>query len=307
MKGLKLVLLLLLLINISVSGGRGGQAPTTDQDTKTAQFIDSVYQDPDNLAWQHEFDKLLTAASDSQTIFEANTLFLLVPGWLYQTHGRETGSDMAAVRAALDPLNACYAFVDVEENGTIELNALVIAEAIKNTYPNPVVLVSASKGSAEVAAALAHLAEHDLKHVKAWLSVGGTLRGTPLADIMLTRRWCWISRLILSHDHLGLEGLQSLSSARRKLAFERLQLPSHILKIALVPVPFRADLTQDARFGYKRLRSQGPNDGLALLHDQVFVDGITLLAVGSDHYFKAIDVTAAVHALLTLITERIPS
>src|SRR5262249_19603066 len=81
-----------------------------------------------------------------------NLLVLMVPGWFYAAHGRETNADYGIQRGLLDRWGIAYRLIPTEENGAVEDNARIVADAIREaSRDHQVFLVSASKSGAEVA------------------------------------------------------------------------------------------------------------------------------------------------------------
>ena len=80
----------------------------------------------------------------------------------------------------------------VEEGARVLADYLVEARKADRKL----ILTSASKGGGDIAHALGNLlAGEDLKHVRGWGSIGGVLRGTPLADVGLTFPSSWLLAL----------------------------------------------------------------------------------------------------------------
>jgi hypothetical protein len=72
-----------------------------------------------------------------------------------------------------------------EEDGTIEENAEIIGRIVRSESRthSKLILVSTSKAGPETALALGRILRPDeTTSVRAWLSVGGLIRGTPLAS-----------------------------------------------------------------------------------------------------------------------------
>ena len=150
--------------------------------------------------------------------------------------------------------------------------------------------MSASKSGAEVALALGRdLTAPELTRVEGWLSIGGVVQGSPLADRMLEPDLCWLTDLKLGIEGFNLEGLKSMQTRPSRRAFAALRFPSHIRIISYVPAPLSGDISERGAFGYHRMREQGPNDGLTLLADELIPGGTTILAPGIDHFLDSPD------------------
>lgn len=244
----------------------------------------------------------LARSADSRAAprFDADTLFLFVPGWLYRTD-TTTGADFARFRTLLADHGARVALAPIAENGTVEHNAALIAQQVRalrsSNASMSVVLVSASKGGPEAALALSMLRDEPAASaVKAWINVGGLLGGTALADQGLTWPLCWLVQLAVLPDG-SFDGIRSLTPERSVQRASRLRLPAHVLVVTYVAVPLSGQLSAMSRDGYRRLRTQGPNDGLTLITDAIAPGGVTIPEFGADHYLRHPDIDRKTLAL----------
>jgi hypothetical protein len=234
-------------------------------------------------------------------------LFLFVPGWLYRTNSG-TGADFAGQRRLLTALGFETQLIATEENGSIDVNAEIVADHIRRVGQGagPVILVSTSKAGPETAHALGHLllAEESVA-VKAWINVGGLLKGSPLAD------WGsdWPNSLLISlyFAFKGLdisESLASMTSARSLSRWQEETIPGHISVVNFVAVPLSGDITPGAEFGYARASGTGPTDGLTAIVDELAHGGATVIEVGLDHYYRDPEIHLKTVALtLTVIRD----
>jgi hypothetical protein len=212
-------------------------------------------------------------------------LILLVPGWFYLANGEETNADYHIQRRLYERWGVRHTLVEIAENGTVENNASIVADAIRQARSSRVFVVSASKSGAEVALALGrNLAPEDSERVVGWLSIGGVVRGSPLADRVLEPDLCWFVELKLGADGFDLRGLESMQTEPSREAFDALHFPRHIRVVSYVPVPLSGNISERGSFGYHRMRNVGPNDGLTLLADELVPGATTILAPGVDHF-----------------------
>jgi hypothetical protein len=246
--------------------------------------------------------------------FDTDTLFLFVPGWLYRTD-TTTGADFARMRTLLADHGARVALAAIEENGTVEHNAALIAQQVRalraSSASTSVVLVSASKGGPEAALALSMLRDDPAAGaVKAWINVGGLLGGTALADLGLTWPLCWLVQLAVLPDGWrdnAFDGIRSLTPTRSLQRASALRLPAHVLVVSYVGVPLSGQLSAMARDGYSRLRAQGPNDGLTLVTDAIAPGGVTIPEFGADHYLRQPDIDRKTLALARAVMRHLAS
>jgi hypothetical protein len=190
-----------------------------------------------------------------------------------------TGADLAAPRAALARAGIAQHFVETVEDGTIEANAEMIANAIRarSRTGRRLILVSVSKSGPEVALALTRLGPGETGRVAAWVNIAGTLQGSPLADDSLLQ----LEEVAGKVDIAGVEGLATTRSRERFASF---RIPSHVLVVNYIGIPLTGSISLLARGGFLQLRSHGPNDGLSLLPDLIVPGGITLANIGRDHF-----------------------
>lgn len=236
--------------------------------------------------------RLAAAASEYDIVF--------VPGYLYRRH-RTTGADLAAPRAAIAKAGLAARFVETVEDGTIEANADIIAGALRGRGHNRrIIVVSVSKSGPEVALALTRLGPLGAGAVAAWINIAGTLQGSPLADDHLAH---W-EDLIGQVDRAGVE---SLGTERSRQRFAELRVPGHVFVLNYFGIPLAASVSWLGRSGYAELRGHGPNDGLSLLADLVYPEGVTLFEIGRDHFLLDEQTETAAIGLALAVIEHIES
>lgn len=216
-------------------------------------------------------------------------LFLFVPGWLYRTNSK-TGADFARQRRLLTALGFETQLIATEENGSIEANAEIVADHIRRAGQDagPVILISTSKAGPEAAHALGHLlTSEESTPVKAWINVGGLLKGSPLADWGNDWPNSWLVSFYFALKNLDIsESLASMTSARSWNRWQKEAIPGHISVVNYVAVPLSGDITPGAEFSYARASHAGPTDGLTAIIDELAHGGATVIEVGLDHYYR---------------------
>jgi hypothetical protein len=223
---------------------------------------------------------------------------MFVPGYLYRRHP-QTGADFATPRAALEHAGIARHFVETGEDSAIEANAEIIAAALRKKAESGrrLIVVSASKSGPEVALALTELGAARTRHVSAWINIVGTLQGSGLADNGL---WYDLEQLV---GRIDLAGVDSLTTRRSRERFETFRLPEHLLVINYFGIPLSGTLSSWARPGFWELKSEGPNDGLSLLSDLIFPDGVDLPEIGRDHFLLDEQIGARTLALFSAVIE----
>jgi hypothetical protein len=228
---------------------------------------------------------------------------LFAPGFHYLTD-RSSGADFANQRQFFRKLGVRVQLIKIEEDGTVEENAAIIAANIRALRDANVILVSTSKAGPEVALALGKiLASDETARVKAWISVGGLIRGTPLADYATTWPQSWIVRLMFLYSRTGFQGIPGLTTAAGQARMEGIRIPAGIMIVEYIAVPLSGDIYGSVRSRYVRLRKGGPNDGLTLLADELLPNGIAVIEPGSDHFYAAPDIEVKSVALANVVAE----
>jgi len=285
-------------------------AEESSPDFAAVYFVRRILDAPRHLDSQERFTDSLRLLRDAQPIRidradrDAYT-FAFVPGLFYERRP-ENGAAMARTRAVLRERGFKTFLVPTGELSTVEEGARVLADYLieARDTKRKIILTSASKGGADVAHALGHLlAGTDLSHVCGWVSIGGVLRGTPLADVGLTFPSSWFLALTgWAHGtSLGLaRDLSTAEGARRSAGYT---FPAHLQVLHFVGVPFSGTVSDSVRGNYNTMVRYGPNDGVTLLPDQLLPQGHVVLALGSDHRFQDSGMDLKTLALASLIVE----
>ena len=267
-------------------------------------LADQIGRVPINRRFRHAFDqayeytrKALPEGRLSLPAAAAKYEVLFVPTYLYKRLV-VTGADMAVPREALKKAGFTCSFVETQDDGTVEANADTVAAAIRKRAQSGrrLIVVSASKSSAEVALALTRMDPAETRHVAAWLNTVGALQGTPLVDERAFPETEWL------FGKVDAAGIESLSAARSRQRFDSFRLPQHVLVVNYFGIPTIGSISLIARTGFFLLRKHGPNDGFILLGDLIFPGGVTLAQLGRDHIQvnDGVDITA-VALTLTLL------
>ncbi len=285
-------------------------AAGTSLDTAALLLAATIAADPVNACWRERYEAELAAlrAGVAPELATEDVLVLAVPGWMYR-RSPETGADLARPRAALARLGIASTLVATVENGSVEENAAIIADAVRRhaAAGRTLILLSASKGGAEVAEALGHLlAPEEAQAVRAWVNVGGLLRGTPLADLATTWPTSWLAAAYFAwRDQPAGAGVASLRTDRSSARLERQRLPDALRLVNLVGIPLSGQIGPHARFGYARLARHGPNDALTPIADILALGGVTIAEIGLDHYFADPEMDRKSAALAVVVLEHV--
>lgn len=229
---------------------------------------------------------------------------VLVPGLFYRSKP-ETKGDLREVKSVLEAEGIEVVSIPIQEAGTVEENAGIIAAFIRRepATRKRLILVSTSKGGPETLFALGHLiGEEDAGKVALWFSIGGALRGSYLADRWLRWPFRGLAVAVGWLKGFSIDMIASLSVAESALRMERIRMPQHIRIIHFVGVPLSGTVIGEMQGGYRSLLPYGPNDGITLLPDEVLPGAEVITALGLDHWYRDPDIRLKIPALLAAIT-----
>lgn len=267
-----------------------------------------LLEDPGNRELQSAFDRV---RNDGATEVDRSYRVVFVPGWLYQSKPW-TGADFAKPREVLTALGVEHHLVDLLDNGSVEENAILLRDALIPLLQDrkPVIIVSGSKGSPEVAMVLGQLmSAEQTAPVRAWLNICGALQGSPLANTWTAWPVAWATNLLFQlRGYGGLEGISSLRIERSRERARDLRIPEHIQVVNYVGVPVSGtilDTEFEKRFTYVQLRDHGPNDGLVLIADEIDQHGLTITEVGRGHFLSYEDFGQRATSALRTVMQRL--
>ena len=252
-------------------------------DFATAVLYDRVLRQPDNRA----FHECLSATDGIYS--PKSTTVGIVPGAFYRNHNH-TGANGAQLAEIATSLGSCVERIPIDSFGSLTRNAALIAEWLETHRKERVVLMSLSKGSADLKTALCLRNAGGLfRNVRAWVSVSGLPFGTPL--IAWLRRQPMRSlgvRLLLAFRGQRYSVLEELRHEEDGPLAGWPDIPSHLRTIHVVAFPLRRHLAHPwAPRAYERLAPLGPNDGGGfLLGDVAKLPGTVVPIWGADHYLQ---------------------
>ena len=141
--------------------------------------------------------------------------------------------------------------------------------------------------------------------VRAWISVGGLIRGTLLADRVVTWPKSWIVRTIFSLEKMDFRSVPGLTARVNRARMNSIRLPQNILVVEFVAAPLSGNIADDVRARYRYLRKFGPNDGLTLLADELVPGGVTVFEPGFDHFYRDPEINLKSLAVVNFIAEEL--
>lgn len=219
----------------------------------------------------------------------------VIPGAFHELRKFNT-----AGRAILDHARALglpTATIPIQSFGSLRDNAAIVVEWLRECDERPIILVSLSKGGADLKQALLESAGDPVwNKVQGWLNLSGLCEGTPLAD-WLTE--CWYRSLLVrplfAWRGYEFQNFQELKFGLGKPLHAELQLPEHLTAIHVLGFPRQRHLSSNmARRGHRRLSAFGPNDGSGIvLETAVRRSGLILPIWGVDHFLQHEQLSAA--------------
>jgi hypothetical protein len=280
-------------------------------DVATIYALNRLYEIPQNKEAQNHYLSFIDSIKNNIAPIQIEKLkskyFLFIPGFGYKEDAT-TGADLARQRRLFSDLGLENKLIETNEYGLSESNAQIIANEIieASKFKTDIVLVSASKGGLETAIALGKLLNKEqLQNVSAWVSVGGILKGSPIADQYLKSPKRWIAQFILWTKGQNMEVVKDISHSFRSEAFKSLDFPVHIKAIHFVGIPLTSQVHKRIKGRYCTIRkSFGPNDGLTTIPDALTPQGLVVSELGLDHYFKDENIDIKTLALACLLGEK---
>ena len=277
-------------------------------DVATIYALNRLYEIPQNKNAQDKYLSVIDSLEKNIPLVKIEKLkskyFLFVPGLAYK-EDPSTGADLARQMRLFKLLGIKNKLIETGEYALAEQNAQIIADEIIETSKKckDIVLVSVSKGSLETAIALGKLlGEEQLKSVSSWVSVGGILRGSPVADQYLKAPKSWLARFVLWSKGHSAEVVRDVSHQFRSVTFNSLNFPVHIKTIHFVGIPLTSQVHKRIKARYCSLQKNfGPNDGLTTITDALTMHGIVISELGLDHYFKDENIDIKTLALACLL------
>jgi hypothetical protein len=214
---------------------------------------------------------------------------VIVPGAFY-VESPQSGADGRQVIEEAGRLGFRTARIPIRGFGSLQDNSCLILDWLDKRADERVVLVSLSKGGADVKIALAQKdASSAFRNVLAWIDLSGILHGTPLADWLLSRklRSFFLRPFFWFRGH-SFNVIEELSQRIGAPLRGRAILPKHLKAIHVVGFPLRRHLSNALmRRGHRRLTPFGPNDGVMALADVCTFPGAVYPVWGADHYLRS--------------------
>ena len=250
-------------------------------DFATAVLFDRIRRVPDNSGLVRALE---TATFDGMKDFARGRL-LIVPALFYRERP-EIGGDGAVVAQAARVAGLDVEVLPVGSGTTARENAEQLRDLLPERIADPTVIVSLSKGCADLRLAFERMPVPP--GLRAWVLVSGLLRPTPAIDRLQSRWWSRIGLAMLLKQQGGSAELPREFATGSNSPLERPTVaPPGLPVINLIGCPLSHHLgTPFGRLRHRQMASLGPNDGLTLLRDALLEPGSVYPVWGADHYFR---------------------
>lgn len=277
-------------------------------DVATLYFLQRAYQDNQNKQAQNLYltylDQLSADIYNQQLTPLINYYVAFVPGLDY--NDTINGGNFARQRRLLTASGIQNELILTDDWGLTDDNAETVAKRLKelSLTHEKIIVVSASKGGLETAVALGKILKpEETKSIKAWVSVGGILNGSPVADNYLCWPKCWIAEIGLMTVGQKISLVKDVSYKKRANEFAQFVFPDNIKRVHFVGAPLSTQIHKRIKANYCSIKKFGPNDGITPLADEVSQKGIIVSELGFDHYYKHPDIDKKTIALALVVAD----
>jgi hypothetical protein len=244
------------------------------------------------------YDRLVTSCEHGAFIRNINALepprrldltLALVPGACHVEYPH-TGADGRRLLDMARGWGCDVETVPVASFGSLDANARTICDWLTAHTGGPLVLVSLSKGGADVKTALTLPgADEAFRHVSTWVNLSGITQGTPWVSWYRARRFHQLMvRLLCWYRRYDFAVFESLDRREDRPLASAWQVPDPLRIIHVLGFSLREHLSSRlARRSHRRLACWGPNDGGGiLLGDVSGLPGQIYPVWGADHYMQ---------------------
>jgi hypothetical protein len=230
----------------------------------------------------------LTASDPESRSADWRPFVAIVPGGCHE-ESADSRASLQMVHAEVTQQRLPTEIVPVRSFGLLPEQASLVAEWLDARREAEVIVVSLSKGSAEVKLALKRY-PGAFRRVCAWINISGLLYGSEWVRWLLDRTisrwsarvWCWYWR----YPFAALEQLRRGPSSL--LDFD-LTTPAHMQTIHVIGLPLANRLSHPyTRRSFLRLTPLGPNDGMGIMAgDLVRYPGLIYPVWDADHFLRS--------------------
>ncbi len=259
---------------------------TEGVDFTTALLYERFKKSKRHAGFIQRIEFLRNYSSDAPSALDAKVV--IVPGALYRERP-DLGGDGRLIRDVAVKFGYQTDLIPLLSFGSIKENARLICNWFQQHSGERMILVSLSKGGADLKMALTEPDAPNLfRNVSAWVNVCGPLNGTRMANwILASRLKTLFVRAQCRWQH---RDFQLITDLRHEIAGPlnfKPPLPPTMKMFSLVGFPLKTQMTtRFSRFCHHTLAVYGPNDGTISLSNLIDWPGEIFPAWGMDHYFR---------------------
>jgi hypothetical protein len=285
-----------------------GRIPTADELARLADAHDinlatmAFYLAVRAADSNREFVEAVDRQSVGQTTDKKITL-LILPALFYREHP-EVGGDGAQILSVASACGIDARLVPTMSRGGIDDDLPVIIRALQEVTDGEIWVLTMSKGAAEWRCLLAERADEiPLDRITTWFNAGGLPNGCHLVDVMTSTRlrrartlaFCGVIRM----DYRSFCEFGTTGPRLR----QPLQMPDHIRVINVVGTPLTSHVEKSMQTRFLMLKKYGPNDGMVLLPEALWLPGYVYPVLGADHFFRGSQISSLLYRLFAYAFE----
>jgi hypothetical protein len=255
-------------------------------DFATALLFDRFCKSPERSGFIQQIDALRQSPGPLPATIDAKVV--IVPGALY-VERPDMGGDGRIVREVATSLGLKTDLIPLASFGSIKTNAGLIRDWLKQHQQERIILVSLSKGGADLKIAMSESDTPELfQNVIAWINVCGPLSGSRMANwILESRIRTWFFQCKLRWQKRDFQFVSDMRHGKDAALNFHLRRPIAMQMVSLIGFPLHQHMTtRFSRFCHRTIGSYGPNDGTTLLADLHAFPGAIYPVWGMDHYFR---------------------
>jgi len=249
-------------------------------------MFDRFCKSPERFKFIRQIDTLRQSPGSLPASIDAKVV--IVPGALY-VERPDMGGDGRLVREVAASLGLKTDLIPLASFGSVKTNAGLIRDWLKQNRHERIILVSLSKGGADLKLAMSEPDTPELfQNVIAWINVCGPLSGSRMANwILESRIRTWFFQCKLRLQNRDFQFVADMRHGEDAALNYHLRPPAAMQMVSLIGFPLHQHMTTKfSRFCHCIIGSYGPNDGTTLLADLHAVPGEIYPVWGMDHYFR---------------------
>jgi len=267
-----------------------------DIDLATMAFYQAVRVAKDNRDFVDAIDRQAVGQTTDRRI-----TLLILPALFYEEHP-EVGGDGAHVANVARACGIDAHVVPTVSRGGIDDDLPIVRKALQDVEDGEIWIMTLSKGATSWRCLLQqHSDDIPLERVTTWFNVGGLPNGCQLVDLMLRSRLRRIrTRAFCKVIRMNFNSFCEFGTANPRLQ-EPLQMPKHLRVINVVGSPLTSHVEKSMQTRFLMLKHLGPNDGMVLLPDALWLPGAVYPVLGADHFFRGTQISSLLYRLFAYV------